>query len=165
MMCNQVNLLFLHLCLKSEPEEQRSHKVVTVMSIEIDLLLLVSLLFRMKDIKLYKSEREEQELQNSFSHWKSKRLSRSLAFKDCLKIAFKNSCLKMAHIFVSSDESKFQAVGNELKGNGLKILFLLLLILYKDVLFNKRINGASILKYRFIGIYGYYVLNFLSYML
>ena len=71
----------------------------------------------------------------------------------------------MAHIFVSSDESKFQAVGNELKGNGLKILFLLLLILYKDVLFNKRINGASILKYRFIGIYGYYVLNFLSYML
>ena len=68
MICNQVNLLFLHLCLKSEPEEQRSHKVVTVMSIEIDLLLLVSLLFRMKDIKLYKSEREEQELQNSFSH-------------------------------------------------------------------------------------------------
>ena len=31
------------MCVKSELEEQRSHKAVTVMSIEIDLLLLVSL--------------------------------------------------------------------------------------------------------------------------
>ena len=36
-------MLFLHLCVKSELEEQRSHKFVTVMSIEFDLLLLVSL--------------------------------------------------------------------------------------------------------------------------
>ena len=36
-------MLFLHLCIKSELEEQRSHKVVTVKSIEFDLLLLVSL--------------------------------------------------------------------------------------------------------------------------
>ena len=42
-LCNRINLLFLHLCVKSELEEQRSHKVVTVMSIEFDLLLLVSL--------------------------------------------------------------------------------------------------------------------------
>ena len=40
---NQINLLFLHLCVKSELEEQRGRKVVTVMSIEFDLLLLVSL--------------------------------------------------------------------------------------------------------------------------
>ena len=31
---NRIKLLFLHLCVKSEVEEQRSHKVVTVMSIE-----------------------------------------------------------------------------------------------------------------------------------
>ena len=41
--CNGINLLFLHLCVKSELEEQRSHKVVTVKSIEFDLLVLVSL--------------------------------------------------------------------------------------------------------------------------
>ena len=41
--CNRINLLFLHLCVKSELEELRSHKVVTVKSIEFDLLLLVSL--------------------------------------------------------------------------------------------------------------------------
>ena len=41
--CNRISLLFLHLCVKSELEEQRRHKVVTVMSIEFDLLLLVSL--------------------------------------------------------------------------------------------------------------------------
>ena len=33
-------MLFLQLCVKSELEEQRSHKVVTVMSIEFDPLLL-----------------------------------------------------------------------------------------------------------------------------
>ena len=44
MMCKRINLLFLHLCVKSELEEQRSQKVVTVKSIEFDLLLLVSLL-------------------------------------------------------------------------------------------------------------------------
>ena len=43
MICNQVNLLFLYLRLKSELEEQRSHKVVTTMSIEFDLRLLGSL--------------------------------------------------------------------------------------------------------------------------
>ena len=36
-------IAFLRLCVKLELEEQRSHKVVTVMSIEFDLLLLVSL--------------------------------------------------------------------------------------------------------------------------
>ena len=41
--CNLINLLFLHLCVKLELEEKQSHKVVTVMSIEFDLLLLVSL--------------------------------------------------------------------------------------------------------------------------
>ena len=41
--CNQINLLFLLLCVKSELEEQRGHKVLTVMPIEFDLLLLVSL--------------------------------------------------------------------------------------------------------------------------
>ena len=41
---NRINLFFLHLCLKWKLEEQRSHKVVTVKSIEFDLLLLVSLL-------------------------------------------------------------------------------------------------------------------------
>ena len=35
--------MFLHLFVKSEIEEQRSHKVVTAISIEFDLLLLVSL--------------------------------------------------------------------------------------------------------------------------
>ena len=40
---NQINLRFLHLRIKPELEEQRCHKVVTVMSIEFDLLLLVSL--------------------------------------------------------------------------------------------------------------------------
>ena len=35
--CNRINLLFLHLCVKSKLEEQRGHKVVTVMSIEFDL--------------------------------------------------------------------------------------------------------------------------------
>ena len=40
LICNRINLLFLHLCVKSELEEQRSHKVVTVMSIEFDLFLL-----------------------------------------------------------------------------------------------------------------------------
>ena len=37
MICNHINLHLLHLCVKSELEEQRSHKVVTV------ILLLVSL--------------------------------------------------------------------------------------------------------------------------
>ena len=40
MLCNRIDLLFLHFCVKSELEEQRSHKVVTVMSIEFDLLLV-----------------------------------------------------------------------------------------------------------------------------
>ena len=38
-----MNLIFLHLCVKLELEEQQSQTVVTVMSIEFDLLLLVSL--------------------------------------------------------------------------------------------------------------------------
>ena len=38
-----MKLLFLIFCIKSELEEQRGHKVVTVKSIEFDLLLLVSL--------------------------------------------------------------------------------------------------------------------------
>ena len=38
-----MNLLFLHLCVKSELEEQQCHKVVTIKSIEFDHLLLVSL--------------------------------------------------------------------------------------------------------------------------
>ena len=37
-MCNRINLLFFHLCVKSELEKQRSHKVVTVMLIDFDLL-------------------------------------------------------------------------------------------------------------------------------
>ena len=49
--------------------------------------------------------REEQELQNSFSHRKALRLLRSLAFKDCLKMDF-------WAIFLNSDERKFQAVVN-----------------------------------------------------
>ena len=41
--CNWINWFFLHLCEKSDIDEQRGHKVVTVMSIEFDLLLLVKL--------------------------------------------------------------------------------------------------------------------------
>ena len=40
---NSSNLLYLLLCVKSELEEQRGHKVLTVMPTEFDLLLLVSL--------------------------------------------------------------------------------------------------------------------------
>ena len=43
MICNRINLLFLRLCVKLELMEQRSHKVETVMSIEFDIFLLVSL--------------------------------------------------------------------------------------------------------------------------
>ena len=42
MICYQVNLLFLHLCLKSKPEELRSHKVVTAMSMRNQLLCQIS---------------------------------------------------------------------------------------------------------------------------
>ena len=41
--CNRINLLFLHLCVKSKLEEQWGHKVLTVMSIEFALRFLVSL--------------------------------------------------------------------------------------------------------------------------
>ena len=43
MLCKRINLLYLLLCLKLELEDQRGHKVLTVMPIEFDLLLLVSL--------------------------------------------------------------------------------------------------------------------------
>ena len=52
-LCNRLNLLFLLLCVKSELEEQWGHKVLTVMSIEFDLLLLVSL--QWSQLKLIKS--------------------------------------------------------------------------------------------------------------
>ena len=35
---NRINFLFLIVCIKSELEKQRSHKVVTVMLIDFDLL-------------------------------------------------------------------------------------------------------------------------------
>ena len=41
--CNRINLHFLHLSIKSELKEQLSYKVATVISIEFDLLFLVSL--------------------------------------------------------------------------------------------------------------------------
>ena len=83
MICNQIILLFLHFCVKLELEEQRSHKVVTVKSIEFDLLLLVSLQWqvwkwRLKSFIIYcliKSSRW-------FSVWQVKR-------NPCLEKGFK----------------------------------------------------------------------------
>ena len=50
---NQINLLFLHLCVKLELEEPRCHKVLIVMSIEFDLPLLVSLQWLHNEMKCY----------------------------------------------------------------------------------------------------------------
>ena len=40
---NRIHFLFLHLSVKSEVEEQLSHKVAAVISVEVDVDLLASL--------------------------------------------------------------------------------------------------------------------------
>ena len=97
--CNRINLFFLHV--KSELEEQRSHKVVTVLSIKFDLLLLVSLQC-LKNIKMKVPQIGTVGQRDRFFLYILLQLNEPTTSKECVKCRFLNPLISnngMLHIF------------------------------------------------------------------